>query len=189
LNELECAPVNLGVGHRAALMEANVELNEQAEALMQDERWPDAIALIQSNSCHETDGELSWNLGWAYFKLGHYGAAELNLKRATQLTPMRAASWWALGAAQQEQGLLEEAEGNLKHALTLRDSSISRLVLALVLMERGKVAEAEQVHLTGLDLQPESSERWESYAVFLDDVGRLPEAESARKKARHFGCA
>jgi hypothetical protein len=56
-------------------------------------------------------------------------------------------------------------------------------------VERGQFAEAEQVHLAGLDLKPESSERWDSYAIFLDDVGRLPEAEAAHKKARHFESA
>jgi superkiller protein 3 len=165
-------------------MEADVELNEQAQALMNDERWSDAIALIESHTYHKTHGDLSWNLGWAYFKLGDYSAAELNLKHATQLTPTRAAAWWALGAAQQEHGLLAEAERNLKHALTLKDSSTARLILALVLMERGNFAEAEQVHLAGLDLKPESPERWDSYAIFLDDVGRLQEAAAAHKKAR-----
>jgi Flp pilus assembly protein TadD len=167
-------------------MEANDELNERAQSLMQDERWSDAIALIQSHPFHETDGELSWNLGWAYFKLGDYDAAELNLRRATQLTPASAAAWWALGTAQREHGLLDEAERNLKHALTLKDSSNSRSALALVLMERGRPAEAEQIHLRGLELKPESPERWKSYACFLDDVGRLQEAEVAYKKARYF---
>lgn len=168
-------------------MEANLELNERAQSLMENERWSEAIALIESQNSHETDGELSWNLGWAYFKLEDYDSAELHLERATQLTPTSAPAWWALGTAQHEHGLLDEAERNLKHALTLKDSSDSRMVLAVVLMERGKLAEAEQIHLTGLELKPESPERWRSYACFLDDVGRLAEAEVAYKKARYFG--
>jgi Flp pilus assembly protein TadD len=110
----------------------------------------------------------------------------LHLKRATQLTPTRAATWWALGTAQREHGLLEEAERNLKHALMLKDSSNSRAALALVLMEGGRTAEAEQIHLTGLELKPESPARWKSYACFLDDMGRMQEAEVAYKKARYF---
>jgi Flp pilus assembly protein TadD len=175
-----------GVGQRSNLMETNVELNERAESLMQDEQWSDAIALIQSQKLHEADGELSWNLGWAYFKLGDYASAELHLKRAAQLTPTRAAAWWALGTAQRKHGLLDEAERNLKHALTLKDSSNSRSALALVLMQRGRTFEAEKVHLTGLELKPQSAERWRSYACFLDDLGRMGEAEVAYKKARHF---
>src|SRR5437763_622589 len=128
-------------------METNIELNERAQSLMQDERWSDAIALIESDSSHLTDAELSWNLGWAYFKLDNYDAAELHLTRATQLTPSRAAAWWALGTAQREHGLLDDAERNLKHGLTLKDSSNTRSALALTLMQRGKIAEAEQIHL------------------------------------------
>jgi Flp pilus assembly protein TadD len=179
-------PVNCYVGHRSDLMESKVELNERAQLLMRDERWSDAIALIQAHVSDETDGALSWNLGWAFFKLEDYDSAELHLKRATQLTPTSAAAWWALGTAQHELGLLEDAEENLKRALTLKDSSNSRMVLAVVLMERGRLAQAEQIHLTGLELKPESPERWRSYACFLDDVGRLSEAEVAYQKARHF---
>ena len=153
---------------------------------MQEERWSDAIALIHSKISHETDAELSWNLGWAYFKLGDYAAAELHLTRSTQLTPTRAAAWWALGTAQREHGLLDEAERNLRHSLSLKDSSNARSALALALMQRSKLAEAEQVHLKGLELKPESPERWRSYACFLEDVGRIEEAEVAYKKARYF---
>jgi Flp pilus assembly protein TadD len=167
-------------------MEANAELNERAQALMQDERWSDAIVLIKSSGSYETDGDLAWNLGWAYLKLEDYASAVLHLTRATQLIPTRAVAWWALGLAQRENGLLEEAERNLKHALALGDSSISRSALAIALMQRGKVAEAEQIHLTGLELKPESPERWKSYACFLDDVGRMQDAEVAYKKARYF---
>jgi Flp pilus assembly protein TadD len=59
-------------------------------------------------------------------------------------------------------------------------------MLALVLMERGKFAEAEQVHLKGLELKPESPERWEGYACFLEDAGRRADAEAAYKKSRLF---
>jgi Flp pilus assembly protein TadD len=167
-------------------MEADVELNERAQSLMQDERWSDAIALIESDSLHLTNADLSWNAGWAHFKLGNYDDAVLHLTRATQLAPTRAAAWWALGTAQREHGSLDEAERNLKHALTLKDSSNSRSALALVLMQRGKLREAEQIHLTGLELRPDSPERWRSYACFLDDVGRMQEADAAYKKARYF---
>lgn len=167
-------------------MKAKAELNERAEALMKDERWSDAIALIKSFRSHETDGELAWNLGWAYFKLEDYAAAMSHLTRATQLTPTRAVALWALGLAQREKGSLDEAERNLKLALRLKDSSNSRSASAIALMLRGKVAEAEQIHLAGLELKPESPARWKSYACFLDDAGRKQEADVAFKKARYF---
>ena len=92
----------------------------------------------------------------------------------------------ALGAAQMEDGLLDEAESNVKEALRIQDSSNARRTLALILMQRGKLGEAEQTHLRGIDLKPESPDRWESYACFLEDVGRQGEAQAAYKKARLY---
>jgi len=163
------------------------EVNDRAQALMGEEQWTEAIKLIESQpQMFERDADLSWNLGWAYFKLGNWKTAQHHLSRATRLDPIRGASWWALGIAQMEDGILDEAEINVKEALRLRDSTHFRSTLALILMQRGKVAEAEQVHLTGLELKPDSPERWRAYACFLDDLGRQPEAEAAYKKARLF---
>jgi len=169
-------------------MEENPEeLNNHVQVLMDEEHWNEAITLLQSHhSVVENHAELSWNLGWAYFKAGDWNTAQQHLSQAVRLAPTKAASWWALGVAQHEGGKLHEAERNLKEALCLRDSSIFRQVLALVLMERGKFAEAEQVHLRGLELKPESPERWEVYAIFLEDVGRRAEADAAYKKVRLF---
>lgn len=163
------------------------QLNEHAQELMQEERWVDAIKLIESHpSLFEEDAELTWNLGWAYFKLENWKAAQVHLSRARDLNPKLAAAWWALGAAQMEAGVLAEAERNVKEALRIRDSSNARLTLALILMQRGKLAEAEQIQLRGIQLKPESPERWESYACFLDDVGRQSEAQVAYNKARLY---
>ena len=103
-----------------------------------------------------------------------------------KLQPRSAAAWWALGEAQRHAGKLVEAEQNLKEALRLRDGTIGRLSLAISLMERGKWAEAEQVHLKGLELEPESPDRWEYYGSFLEDAGRMREAAEAFKKARRL---
>ena len=163
------------------------QLNERAEELMDAEQWTEAIQLLESQpQLFQSDAQLSWNLGWAYFKLGDWKTAQLHLSRARALEPGRAASWWALGVAQREDGMLDEAERNVKEALRLRDSSNFRRTLALILMQRGKLREAEQVHLKGLELKPESPERWGCYACFLDDCGRSSEAQAAYKKARLF---
>ena len=91
---------------------------------MDAEQWSEAIKLIESEPLlFEKDAELSWNLGWCYFKLEDWKAAQGHLSRARSLDPSMAESWWALGAAQMEDGLLEEAERNVKEALYLRDSS------------------------------------------------------------------
>lgn len=154
---------------------------------MEAEEWAAAIEVLESQTLLlETNAELSWNLGWAYFKIGDCTTAQLHLSRACALKPGMAAAWWALSVVQRENGLLEEAEWNAKQSLQLRDNSSFRRTLALILMQRGKLGEAEQVHLKGIELKPDSPERWGCYACFLDDCGRQDEAQAAYKKARLF---
>ena len=163
------------------------ELLERAEAIMSEEKWREAVNLLEAQpDLIEHNYALSWDLGWAYFKLEDYESAESHLTRAMKLQPRSAAAWWALGEAQRHAGKLVEAEQNLKEALRLRDGTIGRLSLAISLMERGKWAEAEQVHLKGLELEPESPDRWEYYGSFLEDAGRMREAAEAFKKARRL---
>ena len=137
------------------------ELNERAKAVMAEERWREAIEIIEAEpKLLEADASLSWNLGWAYFKLDDYVSAERHLAHASRLQPGLAAAWWALGEVQRVAGRYADAERNLKRALELRDGALRRLSLAITLMKQGRFAEAEQVHLKGLELKPESGERW-----------------------------
>jgi Tfp pilus assembly protein PilF len=71
----------------------------------------------------------------------------------------------------------------LREALRIHDSTPARLFLALVYMELGRSAEAEQIHLDGIRIDPESTERWNAYAAFLSDEGRETEAQEAYAKA------
>ncbi len=165
--------------------DAAKELNTRAEAIMAEDRWREAIEIIEAEPrLLKADASLSWNLGWAYFKLDDYAAAERHLARARRLQPGWAVAWWALGEVQRWAGHFADAERNLKRALELRDGALRRLSLAITLMKQGRFAEAEQIHLKGLELKPESAERWQNYGSFLEDVGRKREAAEAYKKAR-----
>jgi Tfp pilus assembly protein PilF len=74
--------------------------------------------------------------------------------------------------------------GHQRVALNIKESHSTRIALALAFLSQGKVAEAESVHLEGIRLKPKNSERYESYAAFLSDVGREAEAQTMNKKAR-----
>jgi hypothetical protein len=68
--------------------DAAKELNRRAEAVMAEERWREAIEIIEAEpGLLEVDASLSWNLGWAYFKLDDYAAAELHLSHACRPQP------------------------------------------------------------------------------------------------------
>ena len=107
----------------------------------------------------------------------------MHLSRARGLNRKVAAAWWTLGAAQMD-GLLDEAESNVKEALRITGLVKCSRNVSSNSHAGGKLGEVEQIHLRGIDLNPESPDRWESYACFLEDVGRQGEAQAAYKKAR-----
>ena len=82
-----------------------------------------------------------------------------------------------------ESGDFDAAEAEFVEALKLRDGYLPRASLALLYLETGRKADAERVHLEGIELKPNSRERLESYGDFLWDVRREKEAREAYAKA------
>jgi Flp pilus assembly protein TadD len=154
-----------------------------AAALMSEERWEQAVALLSPIADSSSGFSVLWDLGWAHFKLGDYRLAQQYLRRAVSIEPNNPSGYYGLGAVLLTDGLDSDAELALSRALELRDSSLARLSLALALMKQGRFQEAENVHLVGLELQPDSVERLEAYADFLDDAGRQEEAHSVMSRA------
>jgi Tfp pilus assembly protein PilF len=89
-----------------------------------------------------------------------------------------------LGTVYLKRKHFKKAELVLAESLRIKESQLTRIALAFAYLAQGKVAEAETVHLEGIKLKPKNSERYESYAAFLSDVGREPEAQTMDKKAR-----
>jgi Tfp pilus assembly protein PilF len=110
--------------------------------------------------------------------------AEKCLLKATLLSSENSICYWALGATYLQLKQYKKAEFSLLAALGIQDSYLARLQLALVYMEQGRLHEAEQVHLKGLSLKPDSRERHEAYGDFLSDVGRQKEAQKMYQLAR-----
>ena len=151
---------------------------------MQREQYAEAIKLLRKRASEaKNDWRLTWNWGWCYFKLDNYRAAKVHLRRATKLAPDKAACYWAFGLACSEAGNYRMAETALLKALSLKDSYLARLSLALTYQKVGKLEKAECVHLEGIALKPDAAERHKAYANFLSDVGRKKEERQVRKKA------
>jgi tetratricopeptide (TPR) repeat protein len=157
----------------------NVARTERrAATLMKELRYSDAIKLLSKRASNsDKHMRLSWNLGWCYFNLGRYNDAQ-HLIRANKLAPDNAICKWALGSVYLKKGQFRKAETILAESLRLKESHPMRIALALTYLSQGKIAEAEKTHLENIKLKPTRSERYESYAAFLSDVGR--EAESQR---------
>jgi Flp pilus assembly protein TadD len=160
---------------------------EQALSEMKKEHWLAAIKLLKPEvAVAQTNWRFSWNLGWCYFKLDRFDAARRHMIRAARLAPENATCKWGLGNVYLKKGLFKKAEVTLRESLGIKESHLTRIALALAFLSQGKVAEAESVHLEGIRLKPKNSERYESYAAFLSDVGREGEAQAMNKKVRRL---
>jgi tetratricopeptide (TPR) repeat protein len=160
------------------------ELRRRAESMMRQERWLDASKLLKSrSSLVHKNWELSWNLGWCYFKLARFNEAARHLRRATKLATENAACKWALGSVYLKREQYKKAEAILLESLRIKDTHSTRIALALAYLAQGKIIEAETIHLQGIRLKPKKSERYESYAAFLFDVGRDDDALQMQRRA------
>ncbi len=161
------------------------ELKRLVESVMKEERWPEAIRILGENSSLvEEHWEHLWNLGWCYFKLGRWGEAQKYLTRALQLAPENHICKFALGQVYLEKKQYKKAESILSEALRIKEVHAARIGLALAYLAQGRIEEAEKTHLDGIKLKPKKSEKYESYAAFLSDVGREAEAEKMNRKAK-----
>ncbi len=165
------------------------ELNEHVQLLMSEQEWLSAINLIKKfPQFTESSIELLWSLGWSYFKLEKYLDARKHLLRAYKLSseqpPLRRVCIGALGSVYIKLKNYRRAEANFRKILGERDSTLSRMSLALALHAQGKKDEAERIHVEGIMLQPNIYERYKSYGAFLSDVGRRDDALVTYKKGR-----
>ncbi len=160
------------------------EIEDELEKLMRPEHWESAIALIEQVAAERRSARLNWSHGWALFKLDRFFAAAQSLRRAVLQEVTNPVNHWALGVVLTECGDLHGAEHHLWKALSIKDSGLARLNLAIVYMNQRRFADAERVHLDGIDLKPNSRKRLEAYADFLDDRGRETEAAAIRDQAK-----
>lgn len=163
------------------------KLLKLAQSVMREERWRDAIKLLQEdNAVLEKHWEMLWNLGWCYFKLDRMNEARKCLTRAMRLAPENHVCKYGLAQVHLKTKQYKKAESLLSEALRIKEFHAARIGLALAYLAQGKIAEAEKTHLDGIKLKPNKSERYESYAAFLSDVGREAEAEEINRKVREL---
>jgi Flp pilus assembly protein TadD len=151
---------------------------------MRKELWREAVLLFQQEpAIVNSDWRASWNLGWCHFKLDRLAEARRNLLRANRLAPDNPTCLWALGNVYLRRKQFKRAEAILLESLRLKESHLTRIALALAYSSQGKLTEAEAMYVENIKLKPESSERYESYAAFLSDVGREYDAQKITEKA------
>lgn len=161
------------------------QLYKKVTLLMGKESWPEAVKLLKHESpLVEQDWRLSWNLGWCYFKLNRLDNTKRHLLRAVKIAPGNPTCKWALGNVYLKKKQFRKAETVLADSLKIKESHLTRIALALAYLSQGKIEEAEKVHLDGIKLGSKLSERYESYAAFLSDIGREAEAQKMNQKVK-----
>lgn len=161
------------------------QLYQRAMAEMKTEHWLAAIKLLKhERTAVQKNWRFPWNIGWCYFKLDRFDDARRHMIRAAKLAPENPTCKWGLGTVYLKKKHFKKAEAVLAESLKIKESHLTRIALALAYLSQGKIAEAENVHLEGIKLKPKNSERYESYAAFLSDVGREAEAQRMNRRAR-----
>jgi tetratricopeptide (TPR) repeat protein len=161
-------------------------IDRQIADFMTQERWRDAIVLCESTPLSAMSLDVLWNWAWAHFKLDELSTARRRFERLLDQHPDHPATLLGLGVVLHRLGSANEAKDCLKRVLEHKDSTTARLTLALSFMEDGDIASAEQVHLEGLKLRPDSVERIEAYADFLSDVNRQDEAATQYSRSKQL---
>ena len=159
----------------------NEDTLKKASALLNAERWDEAIALLVGESALTWKGY--WSLGWAYLRKGNVSEAIAQLEKAARIGSDEPTAHWALAVASKEAGHLERAEQEFRAALAIREGYLPRFGLAFLQHEQGRIEEARATHEEGLRLTPDHPRKLEAYADFLSDIGCEAEAQVAYKKA------
>jgi type IV pilus assembly protein PilF len=89
-----------------------------------------------------------------------------------------------LGVSYMQRGQLEVAKDNFDKAIALTpDSAVLNNMMALLLWRLKNYSEAEQHFRKSLDADPENSDAWNNYGVFMCERGKLEDADKAFKRA------
>lgn len=159
----------------------------KAESAMKENRYKDAITLFRNTSSTPVgDWRTMWNLGWCHYNLQQFRKAGTWFDLADSAASGNAICKWARGLVLIEKKKYKKAEQVLVESLRLKERFHTRIALALAYLGQGKVEEAERTHLEGIRLGTRLSERYESYAAFLSDVGRDAESERINRKVREL---
>lgn len=125
------------------------------------------------------------NLGKLLKIQGRLEEAEALYRGILEIDPENVNAWQNLGALLGSAGRFAESEAAWQRAATLdRGSTLSWQILAHLRRDDGRYQEAEAILETALGHDGSSAETWSALGNLLaDQLGRLPEAERALRRA------
>ena len=97
-----------------------VVLHQRAVALMQQERWHEAVQSLETITARQDELSGPWlNLGIAYSKSGDSASAEMAFKKSIDMNTMNIEAYNQLGILYRRSGRLEEAGSIYESALAI----------------------------------------------------------------------
>jgi Flp pilus assembly protein TadD len=161
------------------------ELFGAVEQRLEQEDWLGAIAAVHGHDALvASDARLSWDVGWAHYKISSLRRAEQHLGDAVALDPGWAVAHFGHGVILRELERTADAEQALRRSLALRDGHLPRLILSVMYLGLGRDAEAEAVQREGVERRPDDPRRVHALGNLLWDLGRTEEAEACYAAAR-----
>lgn len=162
-------------------------LHDSVQAHMERQEWAEAADLLAASADRATSSfELSWNHGWALYKLEDMEGAIALLGRASELDPSSPVALWALGVVYGQLDEVGLADDFLNRSLEAGESFPARFELAFSLHRQGRLEEAQAQHERNLELNPLSPEAHLAVADFLTDQGREEDAAEHYERARRL---
>jgi len=163
------------------------QLQSKVKDEMRKHRWGAVSLLVAKHQALvDDDYELTWNFGWTLFSEKKFHLAEMVFQKAVALDPNNSTAYFGIGMSQLKQELFPDAIESLTRSLGLKDYQLARQSLALAYMKEGDLKKAEAVHREGLELKPQSYQRWKHYSDFLSDIGRDQDSQEALKRSREL---
>ncbi|MFI5277794.1 MAG: toll/interleukin-1 receptor domain-containing protein, partial [Ktedonobacterales bacterium] len=169
--------------------ESGDDLLERGKALIAQDRYTDALPLIERATQLLPDSFAAWaNRGYLLSELKRHTDALVAYDRALALDPAYAAAWNNKGAALNGLGRHAEALVALDKALALDPNDVfAWRNKGIALNELGRYAEALSVYERSLTLDAQSARGWNGKARALRGLGRVAEAEVAERRAKELG--
>ncbi len=168
-----------------ALSPRVAEMLEQARALLEAGRWPQAESLYRELIA-ESPGlaRAHYNLGLVLEEMGRFGEAEQALRRATETAPEKAIPHNGLGEFLYRRGRPGEAAQCFHRAEALApDNALHPCNLAAALNALGRHREAVRAALRAIRLQSDLPEAHNNHGIARAALGERALAEQAFRYA------
>ncbi|AAZ58582.1 TPR repeat [Prochlorococcus marinus str. NATL2A] len=124
------------------------------------------------------------NYGVILKSLGKLKEAEISTRKAIEIKPDLADSYYNLGIILKDLGKLKESETYTRKAIELNPNyAEAHSILGLILRDLGNLQEAESYTRKAIEIKPNYAEACSNLGLILKDSGQLQEAELSCRKA------